>query len=67
MLEQALSALNILSEPFEDKELDRELMKHKQAIAKAMTSYIHQLNINRDRALRLDIENLKKEQKTSGK
>lgn len=61
MLRQALSVLNMLVEPLENKELDRELLKHKQAIAKTITNYLIQLNTNRALALKLDKENLKKE------
>ena len=60
MLEEALSLLGMLSEPFEDKELDRKFSEYRRAIAELMNDYIIQLKLNRDQALRLEQENLKK-------
>jgi len=62
MLEQALSALSILSEPFEDKELNKKLQKHKDEIAKAIYHHIRDLEKKRALELQLERENLKKEQ-----
>jgi uncharacterized protein YbaR (Trm112 family) len=62
MLQEGLSLLGILVDPFEDKELDRQLEEHKRKISRLLTHYIDQLRINREQALKLEIENLKKEQ-----
>jgi len=58
ILKQALSLLDILSDPFEDKELDEELEKHKRAIAKAIEKYINQYNKTREEGLKADLKNL---------
>ena len=61
MVEEALSLLSILSEPFGDKELDRQLLEHKKAIADLLNLYLTQLNRNRNLALNLEKDTLHRE------
>jgi hypothetical protein len=68
MIEEALSLLSILVEPFQSvedspraKKLDKEFTYYRNKITELLTNYIIQLKNNREKALRLEIENMKKE------
>jgi len=63
MLNEALSALFILSEPFEDKELNRKLVKYKDEIAKAIYHHIKTLEKKRALEVALERETLREERK----